>query len=448
MNMEGWTKEQIEQLAPDGKSIKSARSLVSVAKWPLLASDDDAIWGHCQGSGKKPYQVQIDLSEPAFKCSCPSRKFPCKHGLALFFLAVEHSDAFSDDAKPDWVAEWLDKRKARKEKKEEKSKELEKPPDPEKQQKRRASRELKVQEALSALHQWLQDLMREGLATAKQRPHSFWDNMAARLVDGQASGLARMVRNIPSIIGQKGMEDSFDEMMAQLAKITMALEAYENLSQLPEDLQGDVRSIIGWNVREEELADLPATTDEWAIVGQIQEEEESLRMQRTWLLGRQTGHYGLILQFAYGRQPFKLTLPLGFYVSADLVFYPSALRRRAMLRKRAPSINAIEELVGYSTLTPLFDVYSQTLAANPWTESIPAAISPVVPIVHKGNRLLLDDDGQVVPLSPGFSHWWTIMSLSGGRAVGLFGEWNGATFMPLSVVARGRFAPLLGSRSQ
>jgi uncharacterized Zn finger protein len=27
--------------------------------------------------------VSVDLSGPAFRCTCPSRKFPCKHGLAL-----------------------------------------------------------------------------------------------------------------------------------------------------------------------------------------------------------------------------------------------------------------------------------------------------------------------------------------------------------------------------
>lgn len=32
-----------------------------------------AVWGLCQGSGKDPYQTQIDLIGPAFRCSCPSR---------------------------------------------------------------------------------------------------------------------------------------------------------------------------------------------------------------------------------------------------------------------------------------------------------------------------------------------------------------------------------------
>ena len=30
----------------------------------------------------------IDSTGPAYKCSCPSRKFPCKHALGLLFLIV------------------------------------------------------------------------------------------------------------------------------------------------------------------------------------------------------------------------------------------------------------------------------------------------------------------------------------------------------------------------
>ena len=44
--------------------------------------------GCCQGSGKTPYQVQVDITGPAYTCSCPSRKVPCKHALALLLLAA------------------------------------------------------------------------------------------------------------------------------------------------------------------------------------------------------------------------------------------------------------------------------------------------------------------------------------------------------------------------
>ncbi|MEM6434049.1 MAG: SWIM zinc finger family protein, partial [Cyanobacteria bacterium P01_D01_bin.115] len=71
-----WTSEQVLSLSPDANSAKRGKSLATVSQWPLLGRSEQAVWGECQGSGKTPYRTQIDLSEPAFRCSCPSRKFP------------------------------------------------------------------------------------------------------------------------------------------------------------------------------------------------------------------------------------------------------------------------------------------------------------------------------------------------------------------------------------
>jgi len=108
-----WTIEQLDALAPDASSIKAAQKLKLPAKWPLLGSSARALWGECKGSGKKPYQATIDFSGPAWKCSCPSRKFPCKHALALAYLHVEQTSSFKTNGEPDWASEWLDKRAAR-----------------------------------------------------------------------------------------------------------------------------------------------------------------------------------------------------------------------------------------------------------------------------------------------------------------------------------------------
>jgi hypothetical protein len=80
------TTEAVLALAPDDASAKAARGLISPAKWPLRGADDTAVWGECQGSGSRPYQTQVYLAGPAFRCTCPNRKFPCKHGLALLLM--------------------------------------------------------------------------------------------------------------------------------------------------------------------------------------------------------------------------------------------------------------------------------------------------------------------------------------------------------------------------
>ena len=49
----------------------------------------------------------MTISEPAFRCSCPSRKFPCKHGLGLLLLLADQPALFKQQEPPAWVADWL-----------------------------------------------------------------------------------------------------------------------------------------------------------------------------------------------------------------------------------------------------------------------------------------------------------------------------------------------------
>ena len=96
-----WTTEQVLALAPDPASAKAGKDLAGQRKkWANLGQDERAAWGECQGSGSKPYQTKIDLSEPAFSCSCPSRKFPCKHGLGLFLMLAQQPALFASGTPP------------------------------------------------------------------------------------------------------------------------------------------------------------------------------------------------------------------------------------------------------------------------------------------------------------------------------------------------------------
>src|SRR5262245_41169762 len=111
-----WTVDQILALAPDPQSAKAGSGLATLRKWDRRGRNSQAVWGECQGSGQKPYQTAIDLNEPAFKCSCPSRKFPCKHSLGLFLLAVQAPDSFGAEEPPEWIQTWLEGRTQRQQK--------------------------------------------------------------------------------------------------------------------------------------------------------------------------------------------------------------------------------------------------------------------------------------------------------------------------------------------
>ena len=71
------------------------------------------MWGLCKGSGSKPYQTVVDIKGPAFKCSCPSRKFPCKHALGLLLLWAGDGREVTAGEPPQWAGEWLAGRRER-----------------------------------------------------------------------------------------------------------------------------------------------------------------------------------------------------------------------------------------------------------------------------------------------------------------------------------------------
>ena len=114
--MSRWSRTQVEAFAPDERSITAARKLARPGPWSETGSTDTLVWGKCQGSGKTPYQVSVDLTGPAAKCTCPSRKFPCKHGIALLMLWAESDGAITDAAEPAGFAdEWAKGRAERSE---------------------------------------------------------------------------------------------------------------------------------------------------------------------------------------------------------------------------------------------------------------------------------------------------------------------------------------------
>src|SRR5690349_22787619 len=81
-----WTAEQVLALAPDASSGRAARALSAPTPWSGVGAVGALVWGLCRGSGSRPYQTVVDLTGPASSCSCPSRKFPCKHALGLLLL--------------------------------------------------------------------------------------------------------------------------------------------------------------------------------------------------------------------------------------------------------------------------------------------------------------------------------------------------------------------------
>ncbi|WP_029758769.1 SWIM zinc finger family protein [Fusobacterium nucleatum] len=116
-------KEKILAMSPNASAISNAKKICSSGSFVKLAhsSDDTFYMGECKGSGKSNYIVSadfIDEENPVIRCSCPSRQFPCKHGLALLFEIADEKTFEECEIPEDILAkrEKKEKAKAKKEK--------------------------------------------------------------------------------------------------------------------------------------------------------------------------------------------------------------------------------------------------------------------------------------------------------------------------------------------
>src|SRR5215471_12887714 len=114
--------------APNAGAIKNARGVVLKRKLVGLfhSPDGTLLFGDCKGSGAENYQPSADFADPAkpvFRCTCPSRQFPCKHSLALLYAHAQGAKFVQKEVPAD-ISEKRSKVQQRAEKKKE---EAEKP---------------------------------------------------------------------------------------------------------------------------------------------------------------------------------------------------------------------------------------------------------------------------------------------------------------------------------
>src|SRR5262245_56973465 len=111
----------VDAAAPNADAAKNGRGLVLKNKLANLHVSDDGtlLFGECQGSGSRPYQVSCDFArpdQPTYRCTCPSRQFPCKHCLGLLY-AYAQGKTFTPAPVPDDLQAKREKLAARTEKK-------------------------------------------------------------------------------------------------------------------------------------------------------------------------------------------------------------------------------------------------------------------------------------------------------------------------------------------
>ncbi|MGX6605498.1 DUF5691 domain-containing protein [Micromonosporaceae bacterium Da 78-11] len=426
MPVERWSTAQVETLAPDAPSVKAARSLAAAGSWSATGLLDDMIlWGLCRG-----YQVCVDLSGPAFKCSCPSRKIPCKHALGLLTAWAE--SGVSAAPAPAFAAEWQAARLARAEAKPRAAA----TPDPVAAAKRVEQRAERVAGGMAELRRWLDDQVQQGLAGAQRGGHQPFDAMAARLVDAQAPGAAGTVRRLGSVAGIG--PHWADRLLGELALLRLLVSGHERLPDLSPELAATVRSRIGFPVAAEEVLAGPRVTDRWQVLGQVDTDDGALTTRRSWLRGAATGRFALVLSFAAPGQTLATDLLPGTEFRGELAYYPGAAPLRALVAERASAVESFRAPDGAVPLAEALDGWAATIAAEPWRSDVPVLLAGVTP---SADGRLVDESGAALPLAPGHREPWWLLAAAGAHPATVAAEWSPSGLRPLAAWIDGAFVP-------
>ena len=180
--------------------------------------------------------------------------------------------------------------------------------------------------------------------------------------------------------------------------------------------------------------------DIWMVLATSEKEEDHLRARRTWLYGYQTKRYGLVLDFAWGRQDFTDFYTAGDVFEGTIIYYPSNAPIRVLVtNKRLLKDRPIKRIIGFPDIVTFLEHYATTLAANPWLLEFPCAIEHITPVTENETILLLDQNQSILPCQMNTFKQMKILALSGGHPIRLFGEWFGKQFFPMSASTDDRF---------
>lgn len=424
-----WSEEKVIGAAPDVSSLAAARKLARPGPWSDTGSNDVLVWGKCQGSGKTPYQVSVDIAAPAYRCSCPSRKFPCKHALALLLLWARGEMADGGSGTADFAEEWATQRADRAAARERRQSEQQ--TDPVAQTKRLADRLTLMDAGIADFARWLTDLVRTGLASAHNQPYAWWDGVAGRLVDAQLPGLAEQVRAMGSDVHARA--DWADHLLLRSGRWWAMTKAWTKRDELTPTEFADLRLAVGWAMASAGVRSTEALPGPWLVLGAHRSDDGRLQQQRTWLRGPD-GTVVVVLDFAAQGEALATPQLAGTLLDVTVARYPGSAPQRAMFTSPIAPLGLVAALADGCGIAEALEMESAGVALSPWRERHPVLLAGVrvCPGEHgwlrdgAGDALALVD----APLD-------SLLALTGGHPVDLFGELADGRVRPLSAVVDG-----------
>ncbi|MEM7676625.1 MAG: SWIM zinc finger family protein [Myxococcota bacterium] len=219
----------VDSLAPNAAAIKNGRKLVLTGSFVALHRSEDGslLFGTCLGSGKNPYSCSSDFTQPdkpVHRCNCPSRQFPCKHGLGLLY-AYAQGKPFTVAAVP------ADIETKRSQAEERAAKKKARAAKPRKVNKSALHKKIKAQlGGLDLLEKLTFDLVRRGMGNTSAKTAAQIEAQAKQLGDAFLPGAQAALHAYTMLFSDD--EGRFDAELSPAQREAIYGQAFEQLTRL------------------------------------------------------------------------------------------------------------------------------------------------------------------------------------------------------------------------
>lgn len=427
------TSEKIRLIAPDEGTLERAKGLALSYLWKELKGNESILWGKYESTESHIYEPKVYVPELNYHCTCPSRKAPCKHVLALLLLKIKESAAIINTAEetPQSIRLWLKSLEEAKEKS---------AANQEIADKNRAKRLEQMAAGVEELEIWLSDMIQQGLAALEGQDEGYWQAVGAKMVDAKLGSIGRKLKLFVDLAGTKHWHE---QLLMDLSELYLLAQGFKRMELLPEALQQEILTVAGIAIKKQEVLDQHnGITDNWLAIGQTSGKEDKILYRRTWFLGEKTQHQGMVLEHAPAHIGFDTSWTVGAVYQGETLYYPSVYPLRMLFRQFRFSNEPFSNFVGFEDFEAFLEAYAEATAAHPWIVAFPALLEDVIPVVQGEDLLLLDKNRKFLNAKMRADSHWKLLALSGGHSICVFGEWEKGTFFVMSALAENRLVVL------
>ena len=196
-------------------------------------------------------------------------------------------------------------------------------------------------------------------------------------MDAQAGALANRVRRATELLATQQLTtgpSGYAAVLAEMATLHTLTVAGRRTARAGRGSGGERPDRCRLDVAREEVLATPPTTDHWHVVARSDTEEHRITVRRTWLLGRRSGRWGLLLDFAAFGESLADDPAVGTVLYADLHHFPARVPLRALVG--VVHEPAEEDVTGppASTVAGTLADAGWAIAREPWLERWPAVV--------------------------------------------------------------------------